>query len=108
MTDRSNDSRGVGRVLGTQHTSTSEFRVVLNDEDYLQLDDLVVVRTEVPKRGEIRTYGVVTEVEAIYEGATFESDTHRFRAGRSDPTRSRAVGVVRSRRSGRAGPGRRA
>ena len=70
--------RGIGRVLGTQHTSTSEFRVVLNDEDYLQLDDLVVVRTEVPKRGEVRTYGIVTEVEAIYEGATFESDTHRI------------------------------
>jgi DNA helicase HerA-like ATPase len=51
---------------------------VLNDEDYLQLDDLVVVRTEVPKRGEVRTYGIVTEVEAIYEGASFESDTHRI------------------------------
>ncbi len=68
----------VGRVLGTQHTSTSEFRVVLEDDEYLQLDDLVVVRTEVPKQGEVRTYGVVTEVEAIFEGATFESDTHRI------------------------------
>ncbi len=38
----------VGRVLGTQHTSTSEFRVVLDETSYLQLDDLVVVRTEVP------------------------------------------------------------
>ncbi|MFQ5553878.1 MAG: ATP-binding protein [Acidimicrobiia bacterium] len=69
---------GVGRVLGTQHTTTSEFRIVLDENDYVQLDDLVVVRTEVPKRGEVRTYGVVTEVEAIYEGATFESDTHRI------------------------------
>jgi DNA helicase HerA-like ATPase len=79
MTDRpQNQGRGVGRVLGTQHTTTREFRVVLNEEDYLQLDDLVVVRTEVPKQGEVRTYGIVTEVEAIYEGATFESDTHRI------------------------------
>jgi uncharacterized protein len=70
--------RGVGRVLGTQHSTTSAFRVVLNDEDYLQLDDLVVVRTEVPKQGEVRTYGVVTEAEAVYEGAQFESDTHRI------------------------------
>ena len=68
----------VGRVLGSQHTSTSEFRVVLNDDSYLQLDDLVVVRTNVPGRGEVRTYGMVTEVEAIYEGATYESDTHRI------------------------------
>ena len=67
----------VGRVLGSEHTSTSAFRVVLDDDDYLQLDDLVLVRTQVPKAGEVRTYGVVTEAEAVYEGAAFESDTHR-------------------------------
>ena len=70
----------VGRVLGTQHTTTSEFRVVLDDDEYLQLDDLVVVRTQVPKYGEVHTYGIVTEVEAVYEGAQFESDTHRIAA----------------------------
>ena len=68
----------VGRVLGSQHTSTSAFRVVLDDDDFLQLDDLVVVRTQVPKAGEVRTYGVVTESEAVYEGASYESDTHRI------------------------------
>lgn len=68
----------VGRVLGSQHTSTSAFRVVLDDDDFLQLDDLVVVRTQVPKAGEVRTYGVVTEAEAVYEGASYESDTHRI------------------------------
>ena len=67
----------VGRVLGSEHTTTSEFRVVLDDDQYLQLDDLVVVPTQVPKRGEVRTYGVVTEAQAVFEGATFESDTHR-------------------------------
>ena len=89
---------GVGRVLGTQHTSTREFRVVLNEDDYLQLDDLVVVRTQVPKQGEVRTYGVVTEVEAIYEGATFESDTHRIAAEGILPgakVRSAQVAVTR-------------
>lgn len=69
---------GVGRVLGTEHSSTREFRVVLAEDEYLQLDDLVVVRTEVPKQGQVRTYGIVTEVEATYEGATFESDTMRI------------------------------
>jgi DNA helicase HerA-like ATPase len=68
----------VGRVLGSEHTNTAEFRVVLEEHDYLQLDDLVVVRTQVPKAGEVRTYGVVTEAEAVYEGAAFESDTHRI------------------------------
>ena len=52
--------------------------MVLEDDQFLQLDDLVVVRTLVPKAGEVRTYGVVTEAEAIYEGAQYESDTHRI------------------------------
>jgi hypothetical protein len=68
----------VGRVLGSEHASTGAFRVVLDDDDYLQLDDLVVVRTQVPKAGEVATYGVVTEAEAVYEGAAYESDTHRI------------------------------
>jgi DNA helicase HerA-like ATPase len=89
---------GVGRVLGTQHTSTREFRVVLEDDEYLQLDDLVVVRTQVPKQGEVHTYGVVTEVEAIFEGATYESDTHRIAADGILPgakVRSARVAVTR-------------
>jgi len=88
----------VGRVLGTQHTTTQEFRVVLNDDNYLQLDDLVVVRTQVPKQGEVRTYGVVTEAEAIFEGAQFESDTHRIAAEGILPgskVRSAQVAVTR-------------
>ena len=68
----------VGRVLGSEHTRTAEFRVVLDDDQFLQLDDLVVVRTHVPKIGEVSTYGVVTEAEAVYEGALYESDTHRI------------------------------
>lgn len=72
------EQQAVGRVLATQHTSTQEFRVVLNAENYLQLDDLVLVKTDVPQAGEVRTYGVVTESEGIYEGASFESDTFRI------------------------------
>jgi uncharacterized protein len=68
----------VGRVLGAEHTTNAEFRVVLEEDEYLQLDDLIVVRTEVPKVGEVRTYGVITEAEAVYEGAQYESDTHRI------------------------------
>src|SRR6186997_1987946 len=68
----------VGRVLGSEHTRTAEFRVVIDDDQFLQLDDLVAVRTHVPKVGEVSTYGVVTEAEAVYEGAQYESDTHRI------------------------------
>ena len=89
---------GVGRVLGTEHTSTREFRVVLDESEYLQLDDLVVVRTQVPKQGEVRTYGIVTEVAAIYEGANFESDTHRIAVDGTLPgakVRSAEIAITR-------------
>jgi len=88
----------VGRVLGSQHTSTREFRVVIGDEAYLQLDDLVLVETAVPGYGPVHTYGVITEVEAVYEGASFESDTFRIAAEGSMPganVRSAQVSVTR-------------
>jgi hypothetical protein len=81
MSDRNEEpiaEEQIGRVLGSEHTSTSAFRVVLDEDDFAQLDDLVMVRTQVPKAGEVRTYGVVTEVAAVYEGAQYESDTHRI------------------------------
>lgn len=64
----------VGRVLGVDPATSTEFRVVIDADNYLQLDDLVEVRTHVPKVGEVHLYGLVTEVAARYEGARFESD----------------------------------
>ena len=71
-------SERVGRVIGIGHTSSQEFRVVLDDEAYLAVDDLVVVFTEVPGVGTLSTYGMVVESEATYEGAAYESDVHRI------------------------------
>jgi DNA helicase HerA-like ATPase len=88
----------VGRVVGSRHTSTRDFRVIVDDDHYLQLDDLVVVETEVPGRGTVHTYGVVTESEAIFEGAAYESDTVRIAAEGSMPgakVRSAEVAVTR-------------
>ena len=89
---------GVGRVVGSRPTTTREFRVILDEDQYLQLDDLVVVRTGVPQAGEVATYGVVTEVEAVFEGASFESDTVRIAAEGTMPgakVRSAQVAVTR-------------
>jgi len=88
----------VGRVIGSQHTNTREFRVIMTDTQYLQLDDLVVVDTEVPGAGRVSTYGIVTEVEAVYEGASFESDTFRIADEGSLPAakvRSAQVSITR-------------
>jgi DNA helicase HerA-like ATPase len=64
----------VGRVLGIEPATSSEFRVVLDHDNYLQLDDLVVVGTSVPKLGDVQVFGLVIEVAARFEGARFESD----------------------------------
>ena len=58
----------VGLVLGLEPATTTEFRILIDEANYLQLDDLVVVETEVPKAGTVRTYGVVTEVASRHEG----------------------------------------
>ena len=88
----------VGLVLGSEATSTQEFRVVLHEEEYLQLDDLVVVHTPVPKVGEVATYGVVTETSSRYEGTSFESDTFRVAVEGTLPaekSRTATIQIVR-------------
>lgn len=71
---------------------------MLHEHDYLQLDDLVVVRTLVPKIGEVTTYGIVVETAAKYEGTSFESDTFRVAVEGTLPaekSRTAAVQVIR-------------
>ncbi len=87
----------VGRVLGLEPATSSEFRVILDDDNYLQLDDLVEVRTQVPKAGEVRIFGLVTEVAARHEGSRFESDTELIVDGSmpAQTARSATVQVMR-------------
>ncbi len=88
----------VGRVIGSEHTSTREFRVVIDPGAYLQLDDLVAVPTTIPQAGEVTTYGIVTEVEAVYEGAAFESDSFRIAGDGTlpaDKVRTARISVTR-------------
>ena len=88
----------VGLVLGSEATSTQEFKVVLHEGEYLQLDDLVVVKTHVPKVGEVDTYGIVVETSSRYEGTVFESDTFRVAVEGTFPaekSRTATVHVIR-------------
>lgn len=70
----SDDSRHVGRVLGTEDATPLKYHVALGAEQYLQLDDVVVTVRAVPGLGPVMTAGVVTEVRARHEGASFGSD----------------------------------
>jgi DNA helicase HerA-like ATPase len=64
----------VGRVAGTEDSTPLQFCVAIDPDAYLQLDDVVVTRRELPGRGEVTSYGVVTQVSARHEGASFGSD----------------------------------
>ena len=64
----------VGQVVGTEDSTPLQFAVALRDGAYLQLDDVVVTVRQVPGIGPVMTSGVVTQVRARHEGASFGSD----------------------------------
>ncbi|MFR9793782.1 ATP-binding protein [Streptomyces sp. MB22_4] len=64
----------VGKVAGTEDSTPLKFHVALSPDAYLQLDDVVSTRRQIPGYGEVVTSGVVTEVVARHEGAAFGSD----------------------------------
>jgi DNA helicase HerA-like ATPase len=74
-------SHMVGRVLGTEDATPLKFHVALLEDQYLQLDDVVVTVRAVPGVGPVMTAGVVTEVRARHEGASFASDVHLISEG---------------------------
>src|SRR5438309_276451 len=61
-------------VVGTEDSTPLTFWVAVAPESYLQLDDAVIVDTEVPGRGPLRIAGIVQEVRARHEGASFDTD----------------------------------
>jgi hypothetical protein len=71
----------VGRVVGTEDSTPLQFSVALADDSYLQLDDVVVTVRAVPGREPVSTAGVVTEVRARHEGATYGSDVFLIAEG---------------------------
>jgi DNA helicase HerA-like ATPase len=71
----------LGRVLGTQDAMPLEFWVAVEPGQYLQLDDVIEVVTELPDGREVRLYGVVDLVRARHEGAKFDSDVFLVEQG---------------------------
>jgi uncharacterized protein len=71
----------VGKVAGTADSTPLKFHVALVPEAYLQLDDVVVTRRDVPGVGTVATAGIVTEVVARHEGAAFASDVFMIADG---------------------------
>jgi DNA helicase HerA-like ATPase len=86
-------SEPVGRILGTLDAMPLEFWVGVEDVHYLQLDDVVEVATPLPDGREVRLFGVVDQVRARHEGATFDSDVFLVEKGVLPATVAQAAHV---------------
>jgi DNA helicase HerA-like ATPase len=71
----------VGRVLGTADATPLQFWTAVTPGSYLQLDDVVVTKRELPDREPVTIAGVVTQVRARHEGAQFDSDVFAIAEG---------------------------
>jgi DNA helicase HerA-like ATPase len=91
------ESESVGRVLGTESATPLEWWVAIEPEQFLQLDDVVLVRTTVPGGTEVRVSGVVDMVRAQHEGSRFESDVFLVEQGLLPLQIARSAHVVSTR-----------
>lgn len=71
----------VGMVAGTEDSTPLTFHVAVERDAYLQLDDVVVTVREVAGRQPVMTCGIVTQVVARHEGASFDSDVFLISEG---------------------------
>jgi DNA helicase HerA-like ATPase len=74
----------IGHIDGSADTTTRSFGVVLEEDAFVELDDLVVT-TSVGPSGDVAHYAIVTECESRLEGASFPSDTLRIAGTRTMP-----------------------
>ncbi len=71
----------LGLVVGTVPATPLQFSVGLAPGQYVQLDDVVVTRRELRGQSGVKIAGVVTNVEAVHEGARFASDVFLIEQG---------------------------
>lgn len=71
----------LGLVVGTVPATPLQFSIGLAPGQYAQLDDVVVTRRELPGQSSVQIAGVVTNVEAVHEGARFASDVFLIEQG---------------------------
>jgi uncharacterized protein len=68
-------------VVGTIAATPLQFSVAITSEEYLQLDDVVITSRQLPGQPPVQVSGVVTNVEAVHEGARFASDVFLISQG---------------------------
>jgi uncharacterized protein len=75
------DTDALGLVVGTVPATPLQFSVGLAPGQYVQLDDVVVTQRPLPGKPGVQIAGVVTNVEAVHEGARFASDVFLIEQG---------------------------
>ncbi|MET7426996.1 ATP-binding protein [Dactylosporangium sp. NPDC005555] len=96
-TEAPKDGPIVGRVLGTADATPLTFWVAVNDDAYLQLDDVVVTERELPGHPPVKIAGVVTAVRARHEGVVFDSDVFLVADGTLPATVQEAAEITTTR-----------
>ncbi len=83
MPDPTADPAYRGLVLGTEAEASTPlgFSVWVDPARFLQLDDVVTVRTTLPDGTKVETSGIVDEVRTRQEGVTLTSDVSLARDG---------------------------
>ena len=84
-------------VAGTEDSTPLQFAVALDEASYLQLDDVVVTVRDLPGGGQVATSGIVTQVRARHEGASFGSDVFLISDGVL-PARTQEIAEVSTTR----------
>src|ERR1700677_2880188 len=74
-------SEPLGLVVGTVPATPLRYSMGLAPGQYVQLDDVVVTSRPLPGRDGVTIAGVVTNVEAVHEGARFASDVFLIEQG---------------------------
>jgi DNA helicase HerA-like ATPase len=87
----------VGQVLGREDSTPLGFWVAVHRDAYLQLDDVILVKTSLPDGRAIHLYGVVDLVRARHEGTQFDSDVFLVTDGVLPATVSMAARVAVTR-----------
>ncbi|GAC1410821.1 MAG: ATP-binding protein [Actinomycetota bacterium] len=91
------ESRVVGRVIGTDPATPLEFWVAVAENEFLQLDDVIACERPVPGHEPVSIYGIVSQVRARHEGARYDSDVFLIEDGVLPADVSEAAQVTTTR-----------
>lgn len=74
-------SKEIGRVLGLADSQPLDYWIAVPLDDFIQLDDVVVVHRHVNDKADVAIYGIVDVLIARHEGAKLESDVFLSQKG---------------------------